>query len=59
MPLHPIDEDMEIRKKRIQQSSVMEENLKRLLLKSFSVSGFKPLIGNDFGYVDFLNPSIP
>jgi hypothetical protein len=50
---------LEVRRKRQQQSSVMEENLKRLLLKSFTINGFKPLMNSDIGFVDFINPSIP
>lgn len=60
MPLHPIDEDITVRKQRINQDLIMEENLKRLLLKSFTVSGkFKPLLNSDLGFVDFTMNKIP
>jgi hypothetical protein len=54
MPLHPLAEDFEFRQRRIEESTVMEQNLKCLLLNSFKVSGdFQPLIDLDIGFADF------
>ncbi|KAI8900879.1 hypothetical protein BC833DRAFT_580001 [Globomyces pollinis-pini] len=52
LPLHPVDEDLELRQKKIKQSMIIEQNMTKLIQKTFG-NDLKIPLNFDIGFVDY------